>query len=46
MKQGKVQDPYDNDRYIGPYATIEQQISADAMLLRLIYKEDQKQFEN
>ena len=38
MKESKVQSPYDDDRYIGPYSTIEQQIRADAMLLRQIYE--------
>ena len=45
MKQSKVKGTYDHDRYIGPYSTTEQQIRANAMLLRQIYKEEQKQFE-
>ena len=34
MKQGKVQDTHENDRYIGLYSTIEQQVSTDTMLSR------------
>ena len=45
MKQGKVQDIHDNDRYIGQYSTVEQQIRAEVMLSRQIYEEDQKQVE-
>ena len=45
MEQGKVQDTHGNDRYIGLYSTIEQQIRADAMLPRHIYEEEWKQFE-
>ena len=44
-KEGKVQGTHDNDRYIGPYSTIEQQIRANAMLSKQIYEEEQKQFE-
>ena len=38
MKQGKVQDAHDNDRYICKYSTIEQQIRAYAMLSRQIFQ--------
>ena len=40
MKQGKVQDTHDHDRYIGPYSTIQQQIRADAMLSRNFTKKN------
>ena len=42
MEQGKVQDTHDNYTYIGQYSTIKQQIRADAILSRQIYKEEQK----
>ena len=45
MKQSKLEDTYDHDTCIGLYSTIEQQIREDAMLLRQIYEEEQKQFE-
>ena len=45
MKQSKGQGIYDHARYIGLYSTIEQQIRADTMLLRQIYKKEHKQFE-
>ena len=45
MKQSKIQGAYNHDRYIDPYSTIEQQIRADAMLLKQIDNEEQKQFE-
>ena len=44
MKQGKVQDTFDCERYIGQYSTIEQQIRADVMLSRQIYNEEQSHF--
>ena len=44
MKQGKVEDTH-NDRYLGLYSTLEQQIMAGTMLSRQIYEEEQKQFE-
>ena len=40
MEQGKLQDTHDNDRYIGLYTEIEQQIRAGARLSRQIYKEE------
>ena len=45
MKQGKFQDTHDNDRYNGLHSSIEQQVRADAMLSRQIYKEELTQFE-
>ena len=45
MEQGKFQVIHDNDMYINPYSTVEQQIRTDTILSRQIYKQEQKQFE-
>ena len=45
MKQGKVIDTHDNDRYIGQYSTTEQQIRADVMLSRKMYEVEWKQYQ-
>ena len=44
-KQSKVQGAYDHNRYICSYSLIEQQIRADAMLLRQLYEDEKRQFE-
>ena len=40
MEQGKAQVTFNNDMYNDPYSTIEQQIRADAILSRQIYREE------
>ena len=40
IEWGKVQVTHNNDMYIDLYFTVEQQIRADAILFRQIYKEE------
>ena len=40
MTLSQIQGVFDDDRYIGQYSTIKQQIKVDAMLSRQIYDEE------